>query len=574
MLMPVVGHADGFEKEGTAERGRRGGRLSLRLTDSQRFWRRLIVVGIVLRLIGSLVSNVGVDTHLHATYVMNFIQHGVFALDWGPNRNPWNPLASDPNGIGAEIGLRYIAWHGWLMLWILPFGRSGLVLHASGLTLSALLMIFAYRITKRRFGDEAAIRLTAMVSIHPAFILGASYVYQEELMALLMLFACDALLAGLEQRREGRLPTRWLICGAALALFGSTKGTGAFLPVMVGVAALVWIVPFDMMPRWRAYVEKHWFAAGVVIVMLLGGTMMLDAWLNPSPGWSMSESIRRPWLLLPALLFSSLIFAGLWGVFGLFLWPHLGTFRRAIGRGLPEGGLHLWVALLIPMTVIIVLNASFWAYEGSIYGMGLFWTMAAYATNGRYMSLLIIPAQWLVNTLPEDEAPVSTPSGSKSRFIDLRSRRARVVFVALLMLPLSSAAAIGPTFTPDKSGEDISLVLGEEIEDEEEFLLVTRTYASMSRLYLLHMGVDSNGSRNITGHWRAVETPWLDEIENCTVHEHQGDLANVTLLVLAPEVEVEVGENWREVEMAEEAEVPEGWRILRSDASLHDRCEV
>ena len=544
------------------------------LTDSHRFWQRLIVVGIIFRLIGALISNVGVDTHLHATYVTNFLQHGVFALDWGPNRNPWNPLASNPSGIGAEIGLRYIAWHGWLMLWILPFGRSGLVLHASGLTLSALLMIFAYRITKRRFGEDAAIRLTAMISIHPAFILGSTYVYQEELMALLMLVSCDALLAGLEQRKNGKLPTRWLIGAAALALFGSTKGTGVVLPLIVGIAVLIWILPLDRFPRWRSIIEKHWFGTGVMVVLLLGGTMLLEAWLNPSPGWSMSESVRQPWLLIPALFFSTLIFAGFWGVFGLFLWPHLGRFKRAIGRGLPEGGLHLWMALLIPMTVIIVLNASFWAYEGSIYGMGLFWTMAAYATNGRYMSLLIIPAQWLVETLPADETEQTLPQPINNRFFDLRTSRARVVFVALLMLPLSTAAAIGPTFSPDKSGEDVSLVLGEVIEDEEEFLLVTRTYASMSRLYLLHMGVDSNGSRNITGHWRAVETAWQDEIENCTVREHQGDLANVTMLVLSPEVETILDEHWLDVELSDDVKLTKGWRILRSDQSLADRCTL
>jgi len=234
------------------------------------------------------------------------------------------------------------------------------------------------------------------------------------------------------------------------------------------------------------------------------------------------------------------------------------------------------MALLIPMTVIIVLNASFWAYEGSIYGMGLLWTMSAYAINGRYMSLLIIPAQWLVETLPKDEADEPAPDSAPAPFLDLRSRRARVVFVALLMLPLSSAAAIGPTFTPDKRGEDASIALGEVIEDEEEFLLVTRTYASMSRLYLLHMGVDANGTRNITGHWRAVETTWVDEIENCTVREHQGDLANVAVLVLAPEVEEEVGEHWQEVmpENEDATVLPDGWRILRSDSTLADRCDL
>ena len=138
--------------------------------DQPRFWWSLIGIGAALRLIGALVTPISVDTYLHATYVQNFIDGGSFALDWGPNRNPIYPLASDPDGVGSEIGIRYLVWHLWLMGWILLFGRSSTVLHISGPFMSLVALTTIWVFTSRRYGRDVALRLTAIAALHPFLI--------------------------------------------------------------------------------------------------------------------------------------------------------------------------------------------------------------------------------------------------------------------------------------------------------------------------------------------------------------------------------------------------------------------
>ena len=71
----------------------------------------------------------------------------------------------------------------------------------------------------------------------------------------------------------------------------------------------------------------------------------------------------------------------------------------------------------------------------------------------------------------------------------------------------------------------------------EEFLFVHETTLGMHWLYTFHSEVDSDDTRNITGHWRAPESGWFDELENGTKYVNRGNLSQVNWLVTAPGIE-------------------------------------
>ena len=157
-----------------------------RRLDDPRTWWLVIIIGLVLRGIGAFISPLSVDTHVHATYVINFLGSGDIALDWGPNRNPWNPLASNPGAPGADIGATYALWHAWIGIWIFSFGRSQTSLHVAGFVLSLVMMLVVYRLTDRHFGGHVALRVTAFAAIQPALVAGSTMAMNEDIMVMLM----------------------------------------------------------------------------------------------------------------------------------------------------------------------------------------------------------------------------------------------------------------------------------------------------------------------------------------------------------------------------------------------------
>ena len=58
------------------------------LVETQRFWKGLLILGILLHLLVSFTSDLGLDTHLHATYITVEDGTGVNQLDWGQTKNP------------------------------------------------------------------------------------------------------------------------------------------------------------------------------------------------------------------------------------------------------------------------------------------------------------------------------------------------------------------------------------------------------------------------------------------------------------------------------------------------------
>ena len=64
--------------------------------------------------------------------------------------------------------------------------------------------------------------------------------------------------------------------------------------------------------------------------------------------------------------------------------------------------------------------------------------------------------------------------------------------------------------------------------------------------------------------------PWQDELNGTLQLEHAGNLSNVTLIVLAPEILIETENLTGWVELEHE-DLPIGWRVLRPPELVDDR---
>ena len=51
-----------------------------------RFWKGLLILGIILHLIVSFTSDLGLDAHIHATYITVEDGTGINQLDWGETK--------------------------------------------------------------------------------------------------------------------------------------------------------------------------------------------------------------------------------------------------------------------------------------------------------------------------------------------------------------------------------------------------------------------------------------------------------------------------------------------------------
>ena len=541
-----------------------------RRLDDPRTWWLVIFIGLALRGVGALISPLSVDTHVHATYVINFLGSGDIALDWGPNRNPWNPLASNPDAPGADIGATYALWHAWIGLWIFSFGRSQTSLHVAGFVLSLAMLLTVYRLTERHFGGRVALRVTAFAAIQPALVAGSTMAMNEDIMVMLMALATHGLFTGLQQMDAHRWPTGWLYGVMAVVCFGATKGASANLVLSVAAAGAVWLLLVHA-PRFNVgvWMQARPLRSVALILAMLCGMMLLEATFNPSPGWSMAWSVRHPERFVPAVMLCAIVFVGLWGALGLFALPWLPMVRQRLHHGpLSERQLHLLMIVTLPLGFIVLMNASFWAYEGSIYGWGVVKTAGVYMHNGRYLTVLLVPLHWFFADVERDvvQPPenITTMPSSPQRMLPSNQlvRVGTLAALLVLMVPASTALGVGMTFHPDAAQENVAGTLGDIIEAEEEFLVVTRTYASMSRLYLYHMDVDPDNTANITGHWRSMDSTWEDELLGHHRSEHAGNLTGVDLLVLGSEVAAEGPDGWLLLDL----DLPEGWRVYASPA--------
>ncbi|HJN55163.1 MAG TPA: glycosyltransferase family 39 protein, partial [Candidatus Poseidoniales archaeon] len=534
---------------------------------SRRFWIGILAFGLILRVLGALFGTIGVDTHVHAAYASGLTEDGEINLDWGPLRNYWNASASRPDTDLSDIGSQQLVWHSWLGLWMSIFGASNMSLRFMGLFHSAIFLLVVWSLTRDRFGDSAALKVTAVSACHPILIMVGLMGYQEEVVATCVVTGLWGLLKAVEQRFEGRRP--WAISiSAVVGLIGAwVKGVDLFVVCGVGAVALIFFLLYDPEGRRMRVLGNPrqlllYSSIGTILVLIVLGSFNILIQL--------SRFTIDPWRGLGSLVLSVVAFVGFWGVIAWLILPMLPeVYRRFKVDHVPMQVTYLMLVIIVPFWIIFLKNAELWVYETALLDQPLIQIPdgknerpVGAGVNGRYQMILLVPIWWLILELRRHGVRPLKADGEQVSEVDLRyqptwalivGRSILVVYLICAMLPLWAYAQFHDV-------SQASHALGDELEDGEEFLLVTYPRQGTHRLYQMRLGVDPLGDREIMGHWRDDTTPWKDEIETCLVTYRAGDIHAVDAILIWERVESPEVENFVRV-MSDD--VPEGWTLLR-----------
>ena len=534
---------------------------------SRRFWIGVLAFGVVLRLLGAFFGTIGVDTHVHAAYASGLTEDGEIDLDWGPLRNYWNASASRPDTELSNIGHQQIVWHSWLGLWMSVFGASNVSLRFMGLFHSAVFLLVVWSLTRDRFGDSAALKVTAVSACHPILMMVGLMGYQEEVVATCVVIGLWGLLKAEEQRIDGRRP--WaLMISAVVGLIGAwVKGVDLFLICGVGAVAIIFIIYYNPGVRRLKGLENprllllYSSICTILVLVVLG---LFNTLIQ------ISRFTDDPWRGLGALILSVVAFVGFWGVIAWLILPMLPElYRRFKVDHIPIQVSYLMLAIIVPFWVIFLKNAELWVYETAFLDQPLLQIPdgknerpVGAGVNGRYQMILLVPVWWLILELRRHGVRPLKQDGDQFTEADLRCQPPWALVVGRCMLVVYLICAMLPlwAYAQFHDVSQASHALGDELEEGEEFLLVTYPRQGTHRLYQMRLGVDPLGDRDIMGHWRDDTTPWKDEIETCLVPYRAGDIHAVDVILIWEGVETPAVDNF--VKVTSDV-VPEGWTLLR-----------
>ena len=137
-----------------------------------------------------------------------------------------------------------------------------------------------------------------------------------------------------------------------------------------------------------------------------------------------------------------------------------------------------------------------------------------------------------------------------------------IMLALLLVLPLSMLAGMhGQTMWTDDAADSFS----EEIANGEDFLYIDDEALAMHWLYTFRLEVDSDGDRDITGHWRAPDSNWELELQGQVIN-NRGDLGDVRYLIVAPDIDIDVPTGWDKMASGEAPFLNGGgeWKVYRA----------
>ena len=467
-------------------------------TKHHRVWWGLLVFGLLLHLSSIASSDYGLDTHLHLAAIESN-EDGTPNLEWGDVR-PEDPSASNPD----DVQMLERGW--WQILelypsWLLPFAAFLPMLVLIGLVLGA---------------TKGKPHLAALISLHPSFIFATGRLYPESTVALAV---AGIILASLNLfRLQGRKLIQWLLLAvASIHLLVLVKGLSAMVGwILVGLL-LAWVALDRLVPQFRTYSRNPMMALSVSIPLVLVAMIATSF----TTGGSLTSIRTHPVQWTFSLVIAFLDGFGLYLLVGMCCWPFLSDGIVQVKQSNDNTSVFLLVFIASGTLLMSMWIASLWVYEADRWNLPLWENMILMGNNGRYLTALVFPLLLLLNrSIGDKPLVIGKP----------------IMLALLLVLPLSMLAGMhGQTMWTDDAAASFS----DEIANGEDFLYIDDEALAMHWLYTFRLEIDSEGDRDITGHWRAPDSNWEVELEGLNM-ENRGDLSNVAYLVIAPDIDVEV----------------------------------
>ena len=493
--MEATDVADSFEESATAWWS---------FVDSKQFWKWLLIGGILLNVFTAFSSELGVDTHTHLA------EDDEGSLVWGHTR-PIDNSASDPTY--APAGGK----------WDLSLAPSSLgEMGVRGLAIALTLLLiglggFAYGMFSKGNGARAA----ALIAIYPTFVFSTGRAYAEPTIAMfvVLIVLINAKLVsekGIEYRIGGSFASA--ICMMGIMML---KGINPMYGVFFGLAVLAYHLIDIHLPSLHSLTRNP--LRGGLLTSAVVGISMLIIGATGGGGTLSVISMNAPRFFF-ALIVSIFNIVVIYTLFGMMVWPFAGSIWKKLGQTNDMPTTFLAITIAGFTTAITIYVAALWTYESIIWNADWPWVIWTMGNNGRYISLIMIPMLMLLAHLKHlyPDIPSLDNPGKKS-----------AVFAVgiLLIIPISLLAGIhGQTFWTDDAAE----VLDNNMEEGEDFLFIHDGTLGMHYLYTFHTGIDDVDQRNITGHWRAPDSGWQDELVNGVKMENRGNISNVQWIVFAP----------------------------------------
>ena len=149
--------------------------------QERRIWFSILALGVLFQILAAIFMPLGLDAHVHSTYVSDKIADGDSTLDWGHLR-----IDGSNQSMAEEIPAddKWFVWHEIIEVWFQIFGISLMSLHILSLVLSFSALGVVYYCTRKLWGEKNAIALTAILSIYSPLVRSTGRLYQESIVIL------------------------------------------------------------------------------------------------------------------------------------------------------------------------------------------------------------------------------------------------------------------------------------------------------------------------------------------------------------------------------------------------------
>ena len=466
--------------------------------EGERFWQRLLIIGLLLNLTVVITSDLGLDTHVR----MAADEDG--NLPWGHTR-PDDPHASNPADVGTVSS---------------PISESETMIKLQSALQMIVLIAIAWMIS---------IRLAALVSIYPTFIFSTGRAYQEVGIAIYAIVAV-IFLCYYFNRSDGKqksLTKRWdltgkpihpgfaILAGVSLCAILQIKGIITMELALIA-GAIIGLMAFISSKYGTGMIEKTEFSTRGIGITVGGGLMLVMVILGfLGYGGTLSVIGDAPLRYASALIFSILGVMIIHTFFGMMLWPFIPGMWKIMAGKLDYNSTRNFIIISVFSAAITTYVAALWTYESLLWDSHWPWVIWTMGNNGRYISMLMIPWFLLLSRLKAQDS--SLPSLEEPMSL------AKPLLIAiLLILPLSVITAFhGQTMWSDEAA------VAMELDSGEHFLFVSDSDLGMHWLYTFY-GPLAAEENNITGHWRSDQALWIDDLST--------NLSQVETIVLAPEI--------------------------------------
>lgn len=481
--------------------------------DNQRFWKALLVLGVLLNVIVILTSDLGLDTHVR----MAEDENG--ALVWGHTR-PIDTQASDPSYAPETLNYDFTFGESEFTTKIISLSIMGLLIGLAG---SSVAIAGAG-------GEKYRLRAAALVAIYPTFIFSTGRAYYEPTISALMIICVVPYIVW--EIEEQKIKKLFAII-ISTSMFGGvliTKNINPTYSIFFGLALIFYFVVDEFYPNiTRRPIKVSFITICSVIIAMVGYGVLGNS-------GTLSIINNETGRFFFAIIISSLDVIIIYSLFGMVLWPFVGSAFKYFVE-VEDLKISILSIIISGLTAaIIVYVAALWTFESVIWNAEWPWIMWTMGNNGRYISLVMVPIMMLIARLKQLNPEI--PS------LDEPKDKGKLLAIGIMMiLPLSLLASFhGQTYWTDDAAD----VLDRNMEEGEDFLFIHEGTLGMHYLYTFHTGIDNVEQRNVVGHWRTPNSGWQDELVNGVEIEYRGNISNVQWIVLSP------GCNWID-------EVPEGW---------------